>query len=453
MRMRMRTASVVRCFGTACAFPTRSSQDTSLRTRSERQNRYHLWSQDQRRSVTTPSRRVPYPYSNRRSSAHDPVAVVASSSLLTSSVAFLESSASTLQTALALGLVVTVHECGHFAAARLQNIHVSKFSVGFGPCVLRYKGKKVEYSLRLFPFGGFVAFPEEKSGDADTVRDFPEDDPNLLNNRPVKDRFLVISAGVVANMIMAFSILWSQALNPGLMQVTYYPGVKVPELSTTSVALQSGIKVGDTITGINGYDVGKGEEAVDKIVDAIKRNPGRDVTINLKRSEQALDVKVTPEDVGDGTGRVGIQLVANAEKQMVRASGILDGAGMASKETVKLTKAVLGGFQNLLFNFQQNVDKLSGPVAIIANGSQYTRNNLYDILQFMVIININLAVINTVPLPGLDGGYLALLFAETLRGGKKLPENVESAINQSGFTLLFLAGITLLIKDSIKLIQ
>jgi membrane-associated protease RseP (regulator of RpoE activity) len=359
--------------------------------------------------------------------------------------------------------VVTVHECGHFAAARLQNIHVTKFSIGFGPCVLRYQGSIVEYSLRLFPFGGFVAFPEEKSGNPDVVRDYPEDDPNLLNNRPVKDRFLVISAGVVANMIFAFSILWTQALNPGLMQVTYNAGVKVPELSATSVALQSGIKAGDTITGINGYDVGKGEEAVDKIVDAIKRNPGRDVTINLKRGagassgageqQQALDVIVTPEDVGDGTGRVGIQLVASAEREMVKASGALEGASMASKETLKLTKAVLGGFQNLLFNFQQNVDKLSGPVAIIANGSQYTRNNLYDILQFMVIININLAVINTVPLPGLDGGYLALLFAETVRGGKKLPENVESAINQSGFALLFLAGITLLIKDSITLIQ
>ena len=71
----------------------------------------------------------------------------------------------------------------------------------------------------------------------------------------------------------------------------------------------------------------------------------------------------------------------------------------------------------------------------------------------MVVVNINLAVINTVPLPGLDGGYLALLLAETVRGGKKLPENVENAINQSGFLLLFVLGMTLLIKDSVKLIS
>ena len=166
-----------------------------------------------------------------------------------------------------------------------------------------------------------------------------------------------------------------------------------------------------------------------------------------------MSVTVTPEQASDGTGRIGIQLLANADKEVVKADGILDGAGLASRETVKLTKLVLDGFGKLLFNFQQNMDKLSGPVAIIANGAQYSRNNLYDLLQFMVIVNINLAVINTIPLPGLDGGYLALLFAETLRGGKRLPDNVESVINQSGFLLLFTLGIVLLVKDSLKLLN
>ncbi|QDZ21722.1 membrane metalloprotease [Chloropicon primus] len=373
--------------------------------------------------------------------------------LLPSSVlSSLEGSASSIQTALALGLVVTVHECGHFAAARLQNIHVSKFSVGFGPCVLRYQGSKVEYSLRLFPFGGFVAFPEEK-GDEEGVREYAEDDPNLLNNRPIKDRFLVISAGVVANMVMAFGILWGQALNPGLMQVTYQPGVKVPELASTSLAQSSGLVVDDMITGINGEELGEGDEAVDKVVNTIRASPDKDVTLDLRRSGKPMSVTVRPEAAGDGVGRIGIQLLANADKEVVKASGLLDGAGMASRETAKLTKLVLNGFGKLLFNFQQNVDKLSGPIAIIANGAQYSRNNLYDLLQFMVIVNINLAVINTVPLPGLDGGYLALLLAETVRGGKRLPENVESAINQSGFFLLFVLGITLLVKDSAKLLS
>ena len=209
----------------------------------------------------------------------------------------------------------------------------------------------------------------------------------------------------------------------------------------------------DTILGINGEQVGEGEEAVDKVVSTIKANPRREITLNLRRSESVMSVTVTPEQASDGTGRIGIQLLANADKEVVKADGILDGAGLASRETVKLTKLVLDGFGKLLFNFQQNMDKLSGPVAIIANGAQYSRNNLYDLLQFMVIVNINLAVINTIPLPGLDGGYLALLFAETLRGGKRLPDNVESVINQSGFLLLFTLGIVLLVKDSLKLLN
>ena len=113
----------------------------------------------------------------------------------------LDGPASTIEAIAVLASIITVHECGHFFAARLQNIHVSKFSVGFGPNLLSYKGPEVEYSLRWVPLGGFVAFPDD-----DPDCPYPEDDPDLLRNRPIKDRAIVITAGVLANVAFALAI-------------------------------------------------------------------------------------------------------------------------------------------------------------------------------------------------------------------------------------------------------
>ncbi len=104
-----------------------------------------------------------------------------------------------------LAAIVAVHEAGHFFAARSQGIHVSKFAIGFGPPLIKYQGPEVEYSLRAVPLGGFVAFPDE---DADCP--YPPDDPDLLKNRPILDRAIVITAGVIANAIFAFSLLFTQ---------------------------------------------------------------------------------------------------------------------------------------------------------------------------------------------------------------------------------------------------
>ena len=111
----------------------------------------------------------------------------------------LDGPASTIEAIVVLATIIFVHECGHFFAARLQNIHVSKFSVGFGPNLLSYKGPEVEYSLRWVPLGGFVAFPDD-----DPDCPYPQDDPDLLRNR-LRDRAIVISAGVLANV--AFGLI------------------------------------------------------------------------------------------------------------------------------------------------------------------------------------------------------------------------------------------------------
>ncbi len=111
-----------------------------------------------------------------------------------------------------LALLIVVHELGHFIAARSQGIHVNRFSLGFGPILWKYQGPETEYALRAIPLGGFVGFPDDELEESG----IPANDPNLLRNRPVLDRAIVISAGVIANLIFAYFLLVTQIGTVGI---------------------------------------------------------------------------------------------------------------------------------------------------------------------------------------------------------------------------------------------
>lgn len=149
---------------------------------------------------------------------------------------------SVLEAAAVLTAIIVVHESGHFLAASLQGIHVSKFAVGFGPILAKFNAKNVEYSIRAFPLGGFVGFP-----DNDPDSDIPVDDVNLLKNRPILDRIIVVSAGVIANVIFAIVIIFVQILAVGLPVQEIFPGVNVPEVRPFSAASRDGLLSGDVI--------------------------------------------------------------------------------------------------------------------------------------------------------------------------------------------------------------
>uniref|UniRef100_A0A1J3HL25 Peptidase M50 domain-containing protein n=1 Tax=Noccaea caerulescens TaxID=107243 RepID=A0A1J3HL25_NOCCA len=126
---------------------------------------------------------------------------------------------SVLEASTVLTAIIVVHETGHFLAASLQGIHVSKFAIGFGPILAKFNSNNVEYSLRAFPLGGFVGFP-----DNDPDSEIPLDDKNLLKNRPILDRVIVVSAGIIANVIFAYAIIFTQVIFVGLPVQESFPG-------------------------------------------------------------------------------------------------------------------------------------------------------------------------------------------------------------------------------------
>ena len=347
-----------------------------------------------------------------------------------------------------LAAVVGIHELGHFTAARLQNIHVTKFAIGFGPPLFTYQGGEVEYTLRALPLGGYVAFPDD-----DPDCPYPIDDPDLLRNRPVLDRAIVTIAGVVANCIFAFTICVAQASTIGLPIPTYMPGVKLGPINPGSVADRSGLRKGDLVLSVGDMKVAPSPRSVDEVVTYIATRPGSTFPIAFERDGQKLSLDITPAEQPDGSGRIGVSLGANVTVDRKKAQDIGSALSLGSQDFSRLLGTVLKGLSQFVSNFQQTAERVSGPVAILAVGSEVARTDASGLYQFAALINLNLAVVNILPLPALDGGFLALQLLETIRGGKKLDEDVEKAIMASGFLLLSGAGLFLIARDAVKLLH
>ncbi|KAL0301800.1 UNVERIFIED_CONTAM: putative membrane metalloprotease ARASP2, chloroplastic [Sesamum radiatum] len=358
-----------------------------------------------------------------------------------------ESAQSVLEAAAVLTAIIVVHESGHFLAAYLQGIHVSKFAVGFGPVLAKFNSNNVEYSIRAFPLGGFVGFP-----DNDPDSDIPVDDENLLKNRPIFDRVIVISAGVIANIIFAYVIVFVQVLSVGLPVQESFPGVLVPDVRPFSAASRDGLLPGDVILGINNIELSKTSPSlVSEVVDVIRKSPKTKVLFRISRGEENVAINVTPDENTDGTGRIGVQLSPNMKFSKTKPKNLLEVFRFSGREFWGLTSNVLDSLKQTFMNFSQSASKVSGPVAIIAVGAEVAKSNADGLFQFAAILNLNLAVINLLPLPALDGGSLALILIEAARGGRKLPLEVEQRIMSSGIMLVLVLGVFLLVRDTLNL--
>ncbi|KAF9593507.1 hypothetical protein IFM89_024000 [Coptis chinensis] len=309
------------------------------------------------------------------------------------------------------------------------------------------KGVTFSAEKGAFPIGGFVGFP-----DNDPHSEIPVDDKDLLKNRPILDRVIVISAGVIANVIFAYVIIFVQVLSVGLPVQEAFPGILVPEVIQASAAARDGLLPGDVIVSVNGSELPKGgSSSVTQLVDIIKKSPNVNVSLKVERGGSDLEIGVTPDESVDGTGRIGVQLSPNVRISKVIAKNLMEAMSFSGKEFWGLSSNVVDGLKQTFFNFSQTANKVSGPVAIIAVGAEVARSNLDGLYQFAAVLNINLAVINLLPLPALDGGTLALILVEAARGGRKLPQEIEQTIMSSGIMLVFLLGIYLIIRDTLNL--
>jgi membrane-associated protease RseP (regulator of RpoE activity) len=353
---------------------------------------------------------------------------------------------STLAAIGVLAILIFVHELGHFLAARLQGIYANKFSIGFGPVLLKYQGKQTEYALRALPLGGFVGFPDD-----DPESDIPPTDPNLLSNRPILDRAIVISAGVIANLIFAYFLLVVQVSVIGFQQIDYHPGVTIAGITNASSAAgKAGIQANDAVLAVNSQQLGEGKPAIVKLMAEIQSHPSQPITFQIERDKKTLEIKVTPDATADGKGQIGVKLVPNADIIIDRAINPIDALKKGAVEFERVIVLTVQGLAQLVTNFGETATQIAGPIKIVEIGSSIAENNIAGLLQFGALISVNLAVMNTLPLPALDGGQLAFLLLEGLLG-KPLPVKIQETVMQTGLFLLLGLGVFLVIRDTANL--
>jgi membrane-associated protease RseP (regulator of RpoE activity) len=346
-----------------------------------------------------------------------------------------------------LAILILVHELGHFMAARIQGIHVNRFSIGFGPVLWKYQGKQTEYALRAIPLGGYVGFPDD-----DEESNIPLDDPNLMRNRPIFDRAIVISAGVIANFVFAYLVLLVMTLSVGIGSVDQ-PGVRITKiLEPNAPAAMSGLQAEDVVLSANGIKFDTSLTTLDRFQSLIAKNANEKVDLQVMRGEQLIDLTVMPNGAV-GKGKIGVRLDFTGKPHRRAVRNLGEAFDSATQSFERLVVMTVQGLRQLATNFQNTASQLSGPVAIVAMGSELVKSDAAALFDFTAIISINLAIINILPLPALDGGQLVFLAIEALRGGKPLPEEFQNNVMQGGLVLLLGLGVVMIFKDSFNLIQ
>ena len=342
-----------------------------------------------------------------------------------------------------LGFLIFFHEMGHFLAAILQGIYVDGFSIGFGPAIIQKKYKDITYSFRAFPLGGFVSFPDEELNNIDPK------DPNLLKNRPIFQRAIVISAGVFANLILAYTILIVNVTTIGI-PFDPEPGILVLATQPDKPASISGLQPGDQILKIKTSTLGVGDQAVSTFVKEIQKSSNETLLLQIKRNGVFKDLTLVPKIV-DGKGAIGAQLQPNIKKETKKTKNFYELFKYTNNQFSSLLVKTIQGYKGLITNFSSTAQQLSGPVKIVEIGAQLSQQGGTGILLFAALISINLAVLNSLPLPLLDGGQLVFTLIEGFRG-KPVPVKVQMVVTQSSFFLLVGLSVLLIVRDTSQLL-
>lgn len=318
------------------------------------------------------------------------------------------------------GVLVTVHEFGHFITAKLTGMRVDEFAIGFGPKIYQQQEGETLYSLRAIPLGGYNRIAGMDPDDP------PE--PGSFKSRPIPARMLVILAGALMNFILPVLLFSGIFMAEGMDEL-----VNEPVLGTVApyqAAERAGLKAGDRILAINGRPMGDWNE----IVATLRGNGVQEVTLTAERGGQTAEYKMTPVY----NSELQRPLIGISPRMEKRSFAPLEAVQMGFKYTGYIITAMLEGLQKIITGRQ--AAEVAGPIGVAQMAGQVAQQGVLPLINFVAFLSINLGVINLLPLPALDGGHFVLLLLEALRG-KPLGSRAMSNIQAVGVALIL--GITL----------
>lgn len=337
---------------------------------------------------------------------------------------------------LLLGILITVHEFGHFFAARLTGIAVKEFSIGFGPKILQWKSKKHEtlFSLRPIPMGGFCMFYGDTDDDPKGEK---KDDPRNYNLAPVWKRMLSVVCGPLMNFVLAFVV--AIVLMAGYGVTGTQPIIQSVDVNMPAEA--AGLMVGDQFVRIGEQDVK--DSTVSAVSDAISAAGASDIPITVLRQGQEVTLQVTPIFDGElNRYRIGISIGSSGTRSL--ASGEILPAAWNS--CIYASRAILDALGKLVTT-GEGLNDTAGPVGVVQLVAEQTRQGGLEIfLNLMVIISINLGLVNLFPIPGLDGSRLVFMLLEAIRK-RPISQKIETAVHLCGYVLLLGLMVFFTFKD------
>lgn len=336
---------------------------------------------------------------------------------------------------LVFGLVVLVHELGHFLAARFVGIYAPRFSIGFGRAIWRRRHGETEYVLAWIPLGGYVRMatrddetlsaiegggeegdPMQKDWDPNAMKPFgpkPIPPDRWFDAKPLWAKLLVMSSGVAMNIVLA--IVVSSALYAGYGRA-YVPAV-IDSVVAERPAARAGLQGGDSIVAIGDRPVATWSD----VVDQVSASPGRPLDLTVVRRGQQVHLSVTPELVDDADpvtgepvqiGRIG---AGPQNRTMRERLGIASAVAAGWNSTWLMTGMVVKVVGGLVTG-RVSVNQLGGPIAIASSSVQAARGGMETLFRLIAFISVNLAVLNLLPIPILDGGQMLMIIAESIKG-------------------------------------
>lgn len=319
-------------------------------------------------------------------------------------------------------LLIFIHELGHFMAAKASGVKVNEFALGMGPALFKKQKGETLYALRAVPVGGYCAMEGE---------DEESQDERAFNNKPAWKKAIIVVAGAAMNLVLCVFLMMAISLYTGTMTTT------IDEVSKDGPAAVAGIRSGDTILAIDGKTVESWSDIIESITAAENR-----AHIDVERQGEKLSFTSDLATAEDGRQIIGI--VPQREHNVLTA---VKGGTVSTWNMTKLMGKTIGQ----LFTGKVSTKELTGPVGIVYTVNDTAKYGFVYLLYLTALISLNLAIVNMLPLPALDGGRLIFIIVRKITG-KSITDEIEGKIHFAGLMLLFALMIYVTWNDILRFI-
>jgi len=347
---------------------------------------------------------------------------------------------------LVLGIVISFHEAAHMIIAKWNGVHVPVYSIGFGPVLFSKKWGETEYRISIIPFGGYVKLAGH-GDDEDMRRGIPKN--KLFSSKSAWRRFAIVAAGPVSNYLLSFFIITTLLFFIGRPQFS----TKIDKVYTNTPASKADIMPGDKIIKIDNVEI----KNIMDIQAAINRKNGSEVWVDILRINRIIRKKIKPEkkiefdEVMKSSQTywlIGIKLADPIYVDKYRPFFSMKWACLGIDRFNKLN---ISGIYKMIFDKRTKVkDNLAGPVTIMRMSGQVARQGVISLIGFVALISLAIGFMNFIPIPGLDGCYMAFYGIEIIFR-KPLPIRVQNAIIKYGVMLLLMLATYVLYLDFLRL--